>query len=50
MVSGTGKKSFISLAVVKIFSLFQHHLDEIIKTEIHASFEGDTFIFQRILT
>ena len=27
----------------QIFSLFQHHLDEIIKTEIHASFEGDTY-------
>ena len=27
------------MAVVK---LFQHYLDEIIKTEIHASFEGDT--------
>lgn len=27
----------------QIFSLFQHHLDEIIKTEIHACFEGDTY-------
>ncbi|WP_247948676.1 dihydrofolate reductase [Streptococcus gordonii] len=26
----------------QIFSLFQHYLDEIIKTEIHDSFEGDT--------
>ncbi len=27
----------------QIFSLFQHYLDEIIKTEIHACFEGDTY-------
>ena len=27
----------------QIFSLFEHELDEVIKTEIHASLEGDTY-------
>lgn len=27
----------------QVFSLFEHELDEVIKTEIHASLEGDTY-------
>lgn len=27
----------------QIFSLFEHDIDEIIKTDIHSSFEGDTY-------